>query len=68
MPVEVRVAARKQPELSFHPGGLGVAVFAAVEAFVVLPNASLASVFRLHIVSTRGGVVMVVLWGEGPFL
>ncbi|KAJ6655898.1 hypothetical protein lerEdw1_004668, partial [Lerista edwardsae] len=59
MPMEVRIAARKQPVLSFHPGGLDVAVFAAVEAFVVLPNASLASVLLLHIDGNLTGQLLL---------
>ncbi|XP_066480837.1 bactericidal permeability-increasing protein-like [Tiliqua scincoides] len=49
MPMKVCIAARKRPVLSFHPGGVDATVFASVEAFVVLPNASLASVFLLNI-------------------
>ncbi|XP_044311053.1 bactericidal permeability-increasing protein-like [Varanus komodoensis] len=49
MPMEVRVAARKQPLLSIHPEGVRAQVFGSAEASVILPNGSLASALLLDI-------------------
>nr|XP_034978896.1 bactericidal permeability-increasing protein-like [Zootoca vivipara] len=49
MPMEFHLAAQKEPELRFQPTGVEVTLFGFAEAFVILPNASLASVFLLNI-------------------
>ncbi|KAM6457945.1 bactericidal permeability-increasing protein-like [Liasis olivaceus] len=49
MPMEIHLAARKAPVLHFQPGGLDATVLGRAEAFVVLPNSSLVSVFVLNI-------------------
>uniref|UniRef100_A0A8C3J056 Bactericidal permeability-increasing protein n=1 Tax=Chrysemys picta bellii TaxID=8478 RepID=A0A8C3J056_CHRPI len=43
--------ARKQPLLTCRPDSLDLALFGTAEAFVVLPNATLASAFLLDLVS-----------------
>ncbi|KAJ7332243.1 hypothetical protein JRQ81_014423 [Phrynocephalus forsythii] len=51
MGMEIHITAQKPPVLSFHPGSLEAAVLGSLEAFVVRPNASLASAFLLNIVT-----------------
>ncbi|XP_061486133.1 bactericidal permeability-increasing protein-like [Rhineura floridana] len=55
MPMEIHLSARKQPLLTFQPSGVEATLFGSAEAFVVLPNASLASVFRINIDSKLTG-------------
>ncbi|XP_063154631.1 bactericidal permeability-increasing protein-like [Candoia aspera] len=49
MPMEMHLAAWKEPRLRFRPWGLEATVLGRAEAFVVLPNSSLVSVFMLNI-------------------
>ncbi|ETE58683.1 BPI fold-containing family C protein [Ophiophagus hannah] len=49
MPMELHLAAQKEPKLHFHPGGLDAIVLGRAEAFVVLPNSSLVHVFTLNV-------------------
>lgn len=58
-PMMLSIAARKQPVLSFHPGGVDVTVFASVEAFALLPNSSLSSVFLLNMDCNLTGQVLL---------
>ncbi|KAG8131523.1 hypothetical protein E2320_009445 [Naja naja] len=55
MPMELHLAAQKEPKLHFHPGGLDAIVLGRAEAFVVLPNNSLVPVFTLNVVSIGAG-------------
>uniref|UniRef100_A0A8C5RDJ0 Bactericidal permeability-increasing protein n=1 Tax=Laticauda laticaudata TaxID=8630 RepID=A0A8C5RDJ0_LATLA len=49
MPMELHLAAQKEPKLHFHPGGLDAIVLGRAEVFVVLPNSSLVPVFTLNV-------------------
>ncbi|XP_038225061.1 bactericidal permeability-increasing protein-like [Dermochelys coriacea] len=49
MPMELHLSARKQPLLTCRPDSLALALFGAAEAFVVLPNTTLASAFLLDL-------------------
>nr|XP_028602912.1 bactericidal permeability-increasing protein-like [Podarcis muralis] len=53
--MEFHLAAQKEPEIRFQPTGVEVTLFASAEAFVILPNASLASVFLLNIDASLTG-------------
>uniref|UniRef100_A0A8C0QHG1 Bactericidal permeability-increasing protein n=1 Tax=Chelonoidis abingdonii TaxID=106734 RepID=A0A8C0QHG1_CHEAB len=55
MPMELHLSARKQPLLTCRPDSLALALFGTAEAFVVLPNATLASAFLLDLVSAGQG-------------
>ncbi|KAM7150315.1 bactericidal permeability-increasing protein-like isoform 5-T7 [Macrochelys suwanniensis] len=55
MPMELHLSARKQPLLTCLPDSLALALFGAAEAFVVLPNATLASAFLLDLDASLAG-------------
>ncbi|XP_067410675.1 bactericidal permeability-increasing protein-like [Emydura macquarii macquarii] len=55
MPMELHLSARKQPLLACRPDSLDLALFGAAEAFVILPNASRASVFLLDLDASLAG-------------
>ncbi|XP_043383261.1 bactericidal permeability-increasing protein [Chelonia mydas] len=55
MPMELHLSARKQPLLTCRPDSLALALFGAAEAFVVLPNATLASAFLLDLDASLAG-------------
>lgn len=68
MPMELHLSARKQPLLTCRPDSLALALFGAAEAFVVLPNATLASAFLLDLVSTGhtpGPLLCPLTWHPG---
>ncbi|XP_074868358.1 bactericidal permeability-increasing protein-like [Carettochelys insculpta] len=55
MPLELHLSARKQPLLTCWPGSLDLALFGTAEAFVVLPNATLAKAFLLDLDASLAG-------------
>ncbi|KAM9121506.1 bactericidal permeability-increasing protein-like [Pangshura tecta] len=55
MPMELHLSARKQPLLACRPDSLALALFGTAEAFVVLPNATLASAFLLDLDASLAG-------------
>ncbi|XP_014452366.3 bactericidal permeability-increasing protein [Alligator mississippiensis] len=58
-PMELHLAARKQPLLSCRPGALDLALFGTAKAFVVLPNATLAPAFLLDVDANLTGKLLV---------
>ncbi|XP_074776715.1 bactericidal permeability-increasing protein-like [Athene noctua] len=48
-PMELHLAARRQPRLSCRPNALHGTIFGSAEAFVVLPNATRVPAFLLNI-------------------
>ncbi|XP_075756988.1 bactericidal permeability-increasing protein isoform X2 [Pelodiscus sinensis] len=61
LPMELHLSARKQPLLTCRPGSLALALAGAAEAFVVLPNATLASAFLLHLVKVLEKLLKLAL-------
>ncbi|NWX16880.1 BPI protein, partial [Aegotheles bennettii] len=58
-PMKLRLSAASAPFLSISPGGLSLQPVVDVQAYAILPNASLAPLFLLSLVSNVSAVINV---------